>query len=80
MDHAVWFVYKVDNYVDQPLPRIQLAGLDPDRSYTITERNIKVGQEPCQLNGKTFTGRFLMDIGLEVPLASDYASHIFELR
>ena len=80
MDHAVWFVYKVDNYVDQPLPRIQLAGLDPDRSYTITERNIKVGQKPCGLNGKTFTGRFLMDIGLEVPLASDYASRIFELR
>ena len=80
MDHAVWFVYKVDNYVDQPLPRIQLAGLDPERSYTITERNIKVGQKPCELNGKTFTGRFLMDIGLEVPLASDYASRIFELR
>ena len=80
MDHAVWFVYKVDNYVDQPLPRIQLAGLDPERSYTITERNIKVGQKPCELNGKTFTGRFLMDIGLEVPLASDYASRIFELK
>ena len=80
MDHAVWFVYKVDNYVDQPLPRIQLAGLDPNRSYTLTERNIKVGQKPCELNGKTFTGRFLMDIGLEVPLASDYASRIFELR
>lgn len=80
MNHAVWFVYKVDNYVDQPLPRIQLAGLDPDRSYTLTERNIKVGQKPCELNGKTFTGRFLMDIGLEVPLASDYASRIFELR
>ena len=80
MDHAVWFVYKVDNYVDQPLPRIQLAGLDPQRSYTITERNIKVGQKPCELNGKTFTGRFLMDIGLEVPLASDYASRIFELK
>ncbi|MBE6316022.1 MAG: alpha-galactosidase [Bacteroidales bacterium] len=80
MDHAVWFVYKVDNYVDQPLPRIRLAGLDPQRSYTITERNIKVGQKPCELDGKTFTGRFLMDIGLEVPLASDYASRIFELK
>lgn len=80
MDHAVWFIYKVDNYVDQPLPRIRLAGLNPERSYTITERNVKVGQKPCELNGKTFTGRFLMDIGLEVPLASDYASRIFELR
>ena len=77
---AVLFVYKIDNYIDQPLPRLRMAGLDPARTYTLTERNVKVGQKPCRLDGKQFTGRFLMDVGLEVPLRDDYASRVFELK
>ena len=77
---AVLFVYKIDNYIDQPLPRLRMAGLDPARTYTLKERNIKVGQKPCRLDGKQFTGRFLMDVGLEVPLRDDYASRVFELK
>ena len=78
--HAVLFIYKVDNYCDQPIPRIRLAGLDPDRTYTLSERNVKNGQKPCSLNGKQFTGRFLMSVGIEVPLRDDYASRVFELK
>ena len=77
---AVLFVYKIDNYIDQPLPRLCMAGLDAARTYTLTERNVKVGQKPCHLDGKQFTGRFLMDVGLEVPLRDDYASRVFELK
>ena len=78
--HAVLFIYKVDNYCDQPIPRIRLAGLDPDRTYTLSERNVKNGQKSCSLNGKQFTGRFLMSVGIEVPLRDDYASRVFELK
>ncbi|MBO4812437.1 MAG: alpha-galactosidase [Prevotella sp.] len=78
--HGVLFIYKVDNYCDQPIPRIRLAGLDPDRTYTLSERNVKNGQKPCSLNGKQFTGRFLMSVGIEVPLRDDYASRVFELK
>ena len=74
------FVYKVDNYYNQPLPRIRLAGLDPDKSYTLTEKNVRAGQKPCNLSGKQFTGRFLMSVGVEVPLWEDYASRVFELK
>ena len=77
---AELFIYKVDNYCDQPIPRIRLAGLDPDRTYTLSERNVKNGQKPCSLNGKQFTGRFLMSVGIEVPLRDDYASRVFELK
>ena len=77
---AVVFVYKTDNYYDQPMPRLRLAGLDPARTYTFTERNVRVGQQPCSLNGKRFTGRFLMDVGIEVPLREDYASRVFQLK
>ncbi len=77
---AVLFVYKIANYVDQPLPRLRLAGLDAQKTYTLTEKNVRVGEKPCSLSGKQFTGRFLMDVGIEVPLWEDYASRVFELK
>ena len=77
---AVLFVYKIENYYDQPLPRLRLAGLNPDKTYTLTERNVRVGEKPCSLSGKQFTGRFLMDVGIEVPLWQEYASRVFEIK
>ena len=74
------FIYKLHNYYNQPLPRIRLAGLDPARTYTLIEKNVRVGQEPCALSGKQFSGRYLMDVGIEVPLWEDYASRVFELQ
>ena len=78
--NAVLFVYKIENYYDQPLPRLRLAGLNPDKTYTLTERDVRIGQKSCSLNGKQFTGRFLMSVGIEVPLWEDYASRVFELN
>ena len=78
--HAVLFVYKIVNYHNQPLPYLRLAGLDPDRVYTLTERNVHVGEHPCSLSGRQFTGRFLMNVGLEIPLREEYASRVFEIR
>ena len=77
---GVLFVYKVDNYYGQQLPRIRLAGLQADRRYTLVERNVRVGQKPCALSGKSFSGQFLMTVGLEIPLWEDYASRVFEIR
>ena len=74
---AVLFVYKIANYYDQPLPRIRLAGLNPDATSTLTEKNVRVGQKSCALSGKRFTGRFLMEVGLEVSLREEYASRVF---
>ena len=79
-DQACLFVYKTDNYYNQPLPRIRLAGLNPDKNYTLAEKNVRAGQQPCALSGKQFTGRFLMDVGIEVPLWEDYGSRVFELK
>lgn len=79
-EQACLFVYKTDNYYNQPLPRIRLAGLNPDKTYTLVEKNVRVNQQPCALSGKQFTGRFLMQVGIEVPLWEDYASRVFELK
>ncbi len=77
---AVLFAYRTDNWYGQPMPRIRMQGLQADANYTITERNVKTGQQPCSLSGKQFSGRFLMDVGIEIPLDWDYASRVFELR
>ena len=77
---AVLFVYKMENFIGQPLPRLRLSGLNPNRQYTLTERNVRTGQRPCQLSGKRFSGRYLMDVGVEVPLREEYSSRVFELK
>ncbi len=79
-EKGILFVYKTDNYYNQLLPRIRLDGLNPDKTYTMTEKNVRVGQQPCALNGKQFTGSFLMNVGVEVPLWEDYASRVFEIK
>ena len=82
-DHAVLFAYGLSSFMKQASRRIRLAGLDPDRTYTLRERNIRHGEQPCALNDQSFTGEYLMSVGLEIPLSTEYAidypSRIFEL-
>lgn len=83
-DHAVLFAYGLTSFMKQQSRRIRLAGLDPDRTYTLHERNIRHGEQPCTLDGQSFTGAYLMSIGLDIPLSTEYAidypSRIFELK
>ena len=83
-DHAVLFAYGLTSFMKQASRRIRLAGLDPTRTYTLIERNIRVGEQPCVLHGKSFTGAYLMSVGLDVPLSTeyshDYPSRIIELK
>lgn len=74
---GVLFVYKIENMVNQTLPRLYLDGLDANATYTLHERNIKVGEKPCRLDGKQISGQILMQAGVEVPLDGDYTSRIF---
>jgi alpha-galactosidase len=83
-DHAVLFAYGLSSFMKQASRRIRLAGLDPDRTYTLKERNVRHGEQPCALNGQSFTGAYLMSVGLNVHLSTEYAidypSRIFELK
>jgi alpha-galactosidase len=93
-DHAVLFAYGLSSFMKQSSRRIRLAGLDPNRTYTLHERNIRVAYnhdkgawdegKPCDLDGKSFTGEYLMSVGLEIPLSTEYnidfPSRIFELK
>lgn len=74
---AVFFAYKFENYVDLFRPRFRMAGLNPDSRYRLTELN-RQGR-PDHWEGKTFTGRFLMDTGIEVQLGGNWDSKVIHL-
>ena len=76
---AVFFVYKMDQFVNQLLPRIRMAGLDPKKNYKIRELNVAPGANPCFLNDRVFSGALLMNTGIELQLEREYASWVLEL-
>ncbi len=85
-DDAVFYWWKTETFMNQQLPRVVMAGLDPDKIYMITELN-RIDKEPLSFEGKTFSGRYLMSNGLEIPLThkvdyhknTDYASRVLRV-
>ena len=84
---AVFYWWKLEAFYDEHLPRVQMAGLDPDKSYRVRELN-RIDKKPLSFEGKTFTGKFLMDVGLEIPYAhnveaderTDWSSRVLYLE
>lgn len=66
-DKAVYFWWKTEAFRNQQLPRVKMDGLDPDRNYKVREIN-RIDNKPLRYEGKTFSGRYLMDNGLEMPV------------
>lgn len=86
-DKAVAYWWKIANFYDEHFPRLRFAGLDPERSYRVTELD-RLDITPLAYEGKSFTGRFLMESGLEIPatnnvewsLKSDWSSRVLLLE
>ena len=76
---AVFYAYKLEHYVNQTIPAFCMAGLDPDKRYRVTELNV-TDKQPLTMEGKVFSGRFLMDNGLVLPLRTEYASRVLRLE
>ncbi|MCQ2155861.1 MAG: alpha-galactosidase [Bacteroidales bacterium] len=69
-DKAVFYWWKIANFYDRHFPRAIMAGLDPDRMYTVHELN-RIDRNPLPFEGKRSPGRFLMENGLEIPESND---------
>ena len=68
---AVFFAYKLKHFVAQPIPTFRMDGLNPDANYRITEL----------AEGKTFSGKFLMGQGVEIPMwKEEYASRVLKIE
>ena len=85
-DKAVFYWWKLETFVNQHLPRIKMAGLDPNKTYTVKELN-RIDNVLLSFEGKKFSGQYLMDNGLEIPYKhivdyhkqNDWASRILYL-
>jgi alpha-galactosidase len=71
---AVFYWYKLECFKDEHFPCVKMHGLDPDKRYKVRELN-RIDKTPLQHEGKTYSGRFLMDNGLEMPYSHDLDYH-----
>ena len=83
---AVFYWWKTETFYDDHLPRVKMAGLDPEKRYKIRELN-RIDNRPLPYEGLSFSGKFLMENGLEIPLKhivdyhkqDDWSSRVFHL-
>ena len=69
-DKAVFYWWKTETFVNQHLPRVKMAGLDPTKRYRVRELN-RIDKTPLKFEGKSFSGEYLMANGLEIPYTHD---------
>ena len=78
--HAVLFAYDIYPRFQEKLVPVKLQGLDPERMYKVEEINLMPGQQSSlAAHGKTFSGDYLMKIGLDVLTLSKTSSRVLEL-
>ena len=65
-DKAAFFWWKLVTFVDDHLPRVRMAGLDPQRMYRIRELN-RIDDKPLFCEGVAYSGAYLMNHGLDMP-------------
>ncbi len=84
---AAFFWWKTEQFYADLQPRAKMAGLDPQKTYVVKELN-RVDSNPLEYEGKSFSGKFLMEQGLEIPWKhsvnsdlhrSDWTSRVFFL-
>ena len=78
--HALIFAYDIHPRFMANLLPTRLEGLNPSSRYTVKEINMMPGEKSkLSFDGKTFTGDYLMKIGLMVTGTNEMCSHIIEI-
>lgn len=65
-EKAVFYWWKPLGFCDEHLPVVRMEGLDPDREYKVTELH-SIDRFPMPCEGRVFSGKFLMENGLNIP-------------
>lgn len=77
---AVLFAYDVYPRFQEKLINVKLQGLDPNKTYKVEEINLMPGADSAlKSNGQTYTGDYLMKVGIEVFGFAATQSHVLEL-
>ena len=69
-DKAVFYWWKTEQFQNEHLPRVKMAGLDANKMYKVHELN-RIDNHPLSFEGKSFSGAYLMNHGLEMPYTHD---------
>ena len=78
---AVLFAYDIHPRYQEKLTPVKLQGLDPDKTYTVREVNLMPGTKSnLKADGKSFTGDYLMKVGLDVFGFADMQSRVIVLE
>lgn len=86
-DKAVYYWWKTEQFCNQHLPRVKMAGLSPTKMYKVRELN-RIDNISLKFEGEAFSGEYLMANGLEIPYThtvdyhklNDYASRVLYLE
>jgi len=86
-DKAVFYWWKLETFRNEHFPKVRMAGLDPDKLYKVHELN-RIDNKPLSFEGKVYSGKFLMENGLEMPyrhtvdyhLQNDWSSRVLYLE
>lgn len=77
---AVLFAYDVYPRFQEKLINVKLQGLDPNKTYKVEEINLMPSVDSAlKSNGQTYTGDYLMKVGIEVFGFAATQSHVLEL-
>jgi len=76
---AVVFNYQLYKKNGGDNTKVLLKGLNPDWNYTLQEINKGSYSRLDNYDGKTFSGKYLMETGLEFLLWGEYESNIIKL-
>ncbi|WP_316788585.1 alpha-galactosidase [Pedobacter frigoris] len=78
---ALLFVYNLHLRYGEEFNKVKLQGLDPQKQYKVVETNRYNGaKSSSQDNDKTYSGDYLMKIGLSVSTQTALTSAIFEIN
>ena len=67
---SVFFWWKTESFQNEHLPRVKMAGLDANKNYKVHELN-RIDLRPIDVEGKVFSGAYLMNHGLEMPYRNE---------
>ena len=69
-DKAVFYWWKLANFYNAHLPRVKMAGLDANKMYKVRELDV-IDNKPLDCEGKSYSGKYLMEHGLEMPYTNE---------
>lgn len=75
---AVVFAFDVHPRYNEKLDNVNLQGLDATRNYSVREINLADGSQSQDV--KTYSGKYLMTVGLPLFTRNDLSSRVYELK